>query len=36
MFSGVCDFDPGPGLDYHTPSTGWDVFVLKMPPDGNW
>jgi len=43
-FRGVWDFDPGPGTEFReaTPSTinpindFSDVYLLKIPPDGNW
>jgi hypothetical protein len=32
------DFNPGPGEDWHSSATdtGYDVFLSKIPPDGNW
>jgi hypothetical protein len=35
-FNETVDFDPGPGVDNHTSNGGWDVFLSKFPPDGNW
>jgi hypothetical protein len=33
-FNGQVDFDPGPGEDWH--SGYLDIFLCKIPPDGNW
>jgi hypothetical protein len=33
-FIGPVDFDPGPGEDWHYGNL--DVFLCKIPPDGNW
>jgi hypothetical protein len=33
---GTSDFDPGLGIDNHTPSGDLDSFLMKLPPDGNW
>ena len=30
------DFDPGPGVATLTNTGGWDPFVLKLDPDGNY
>ena len=30
------DFDPGPGIDYHTSNGEWDAFLIKVDEDGNW
>jgi hypothetical protein len=30
------DFDPGPGIDEHTPVGGDDVFLVKLLSDGYW
>jgi len=30
------DFDPGPGVEYHTDSGCGDAYLIKLPPDGNW
>jgi hypothetical protein len=35
-FYGTVDFDPGAGVDNHTPNGGVDVFLSKFPPGGNW
>ncbi len=35
-FNETVDFDPGPGVDEHTSNGSPDVFVTKLPPDGNW
>jgi len=38
QFTGTVDLDPGPGVFNLTATTGWgfDVFVLKLDPDGNF
>jgi hypothetical protein len=33
-FNRAADFDPGPGLDLHTPVAPADAFVVKLNPDG--
>jgi hypothetical protein len=35
-FRSTVDFDPGPGEDWHTSNGGFDAFLSKFPPDGNW
>ncbi len=35
-FKLVVDFDPGPGLDLRISSGGWDAFLTKYDPDGNY
>jgi hypothetical protein len=35
-FYDTVDFDPGSGVDNHTSSGGFDVFLSRFPPDGNW
>jgi len=35
-FMGICDFDPGPGVDQHSAQAQGDAFLVKYPPDGNW
>jgi hypothetical protein len=34
-FNRAADFDPGPGLDLHTPVAPPDAFVVKLNPDGS-
>ncbi|MGJ8661786.1 MAG: SBBP repeat-containing protein, partial [Bacteroidota bacterium] len=36
FFGGTVDFDPGPGLNNRTSVGGFDVFVTKMGPLGNF
>ncbi|MFH1445469.1 MAG: hypothetical protein ABIF08_03245 [Nanoarchaeota archaeon] len=35
-FSGISDFDPGLTVDERSSHGGWDAFITKFPPDGNW
>ncbi|MGB2929584.1 MAG: hypothetical protein WBB70_11795, partial [Desulfobacterales bacterium] len=35
VFTGQVDFDPGPGEDWHSGMI-CDIFLCKIPPDGNW
>jgi len=37
QFFGTVDFDPGPGVDEHTSTDGgWDAFISRFPPSGDW
>ncbi len=38
IFRGIADFDPGPGEDIHEvqSSYGWDIFLTKFNPDGDF
>ena len=35
-FKGTIDFDPGPGTAERTSSGNYDVFLLKLAPNGYW
>jgi hypothetical protein len=35
-FTESVDFDPGPGMDWHSSNGITDAFIVKYPPDGNW
>ena len=35
-FEDTMDFDPGPGVDYHTSNGGTDLLLMKLLPDGTW
>ena len=35
-FSDEVDFDPGPGVESHTPTGAGDAYVLKYDPDGGF
>lgn len=35
-FEGVCDFDPGVGTYYLASNGGWEIFVQKLDPSGNF
>jgi hypothetical protein len=35
-FWGTVDFDPGAGVDNHTSNGGYDVFLSKLDPNGNF
>jgi hypothetical protein len=35
-FRHTVDFDPGPSIEYHTPSGSTDAFLCKLLPDGQW
>ncbi len=35
-FFGKADFDPGPGVDEHTPDGTIDACLSKFPSDGSW
>jgi len=35
-FKGIADFDPGPDADYHASNGSGDIFLCKLPPDGDW
>jgi hypothetical protein len=35
-FGRQADFDPGPGLDIHTPVGATDAFIAKLGPDGTF
>ncbi len=35
-FTGTVDFNPGSVIDEHTSNGSYDIFLIKIPPDGNW
>jgi hypothetical protein len=35
-FEETVDFDPGPGMDNHVSNGYCDIFLEKLPLDGNW
>ena len=35
-FGGTGDLDPGPGTDYRTAETGYDIYISKFDPDGDY
>jgi hypothetical protein len=36
VFTSPVDFNPGPGEDWHYGNMDSDVFLCKIPQDGNW
>jgi hypothetical protein len=36
VFLGTADFDPGPGVNEFTSIAGYDAFILKLDPNGNF
>jgi hypothetical protein len=36
QFGGTIDFDPGPGIDEHTPVDGISSFLTKLDPEGDF
>jgi len=35
-YIGTADLDLGPGVDNHTATSYYGMFLMKFPPDGNW
>ncbi|MBP7809762.1 MAG: T9SS type A sorting domain-containing protein [Bacteroidia bacterium] len=36
FFQDTIDFDPGPGVYQLTPNGSWDIYALKLDPNGNF